>query len=511
VSTPEPESRETPEVERFLAYAAHARTKPTFDEEEREYKLEIAQRLRGMLRAASQGSLEPQPGVATVFAGRFSGRKYELTSNEQNAWLRSWAAADGESLMQALAQFLTGYEARSRFSSFAESAQKAHETAGIGADPQNVLIFGSLFNFALEPEHLPIVSPVLFEMVEQLFGWETKSESLTDRYIHHVEFTHWLSDRMSAEGIPIRDMLDVASLIWVSVEERQAWMPALPSKRTPLPPSDASSGGERDRESVYLSVCTIYRNAASDLAEWLELHRLMGVQRFYLYDNLSDDHHLEVLEPYLKEGLVVLQDWPVFPAPQMPAYEHCLREHREESRWIAFIDIDEFLFSPNGQPLPDLLTDYERWPGIGVLSAVFGPSGHRTTPPGLVLENYRKRRDLTAGGKFIKSIVDPKRTVGAKSVHHFEYVDGLAVDENGYTILEFAVKTPSLSRLRINHYWAKSEEEAWAKLAMPMAATGSFRPWIDVRAINKTWNETDEVLLAYLPAIREALARNKKR
>src|SRR5205823_5139263 len=140
--------------------------------------------------------------------------------------------------------------------------------------------------------------------------------------------------------------LDAASLIWVSVEERQAWMTVSPSERTPLPPPDASSSGDRDRESVYLSVCTIYRNAASDLAEWLEFHRLMGIQRFYLYDNLSTDHHREVLEPYLEEGLVVLQDWPVFPAPQQPAYEHCLREQREESRWIAFFDIDEFLFSP---------------------------------------------------------------------------------------------------------------------------------------------------------------------
>ena len=40
-------------------------------------------------------------------------------------------------------------------------------------------------------------------------------------------------------------------------------------------------------------------------------------------------------------------DWPMFPG-QVQAYEHCIERARDDSRWIAFIDIDEFLFSPTG-------------------------------------------------------------------------------------------------------------------------------------------------------------------
>jgi hypothetical protein len=32
----------------------------------------------------------------------------------------------------------------------------------------------------------------------------------------------------------------------------------------------------------YLAVCAIYRNEAEFLGEWLEFHRLAGVQRFFL-------------------------------------------------------------------------------------------------------------------------------------------------------------------------------------------------------------------------------------
>ena len=95
----------------------------------------------------------------------------------------------------------------------------------------------------------------------------------------------------------------------------------------------------------YLSIVAIYRDEAVYLREWVEFHRIVGVERFFLYDNFSVDDHREVLAPYLDEGIVVLHEWPVFPG-QIPAYDDALRRHGAESRWIAFIDLDEFVGDP---------------------------------------------------------------------------------------------------------------------------------------------------------------------
>jgi hypothetical protein len=57
-----------------------------------------------------------------------------------------------------------------------------------------------------------------------------------------------------------------------------------------------------DRGGAYLAACTIYRDDAAYLAEWIEFHRLMGVERFFLYDNGSTDHQSEVLAGYLARG-----------------------------------------------------------------------------------------------------------------------------------------------------------------------------------------------------------------
>jgi hypothetical protein len=210
----------------------------------------------------------------------------------------------------------------------------------------------------------------------------------------------------------------------------------------------------------YLSICTMYRDHASYLLEWLEFHRLVGAEHFFLYDNGSVDDHLEVLGPYLHEGIVEVHEWPIHPG-LAAAFDHCVEHHRLDSRWIAFIDIDEFLFSPTGKALAEILAGYEQYPGVCVTRADFGTSGHQSKPPGLVIENYLRRRTYTPGAEtHMKSIVDPARVVRCRNAHWFDYADaGSAVDENEQpvaAVLPFTKSPASLSLLRINHYVTKS-------------------------------------------------------
>jgi hypothetical protein len=267
--------------------------------------------------------------------------------------------------------------------------------------------------------------------------------------------------------------------------------------------------------AAYLAVCAIYRNEAPYLREWIEFHRLVGVERFFLYDNVSTDEHRDVLEPYVAEGIVTLHDWPFFPG-QLQAYDHTLREHRDDSRWIAFLDLDEFLFSPAAAKVSDVLPEYEQWAGVGANWAVFGTSGHEHKPEGLVLENYVWRcHDMQEGNRHIKSIVDPTRTEGAGDPHWFRYRNGgFAVDEHHQRIPYARTKSPSWERLRVNHYFTKSKEEFRRKLAKGKADQPEGRAsaleridWI----ADRLHDERDETIQAYLPALREALAARDPR
>lgn len=270
------------------------------------------------------------------------------------------------------------------------------------------------------------------------------------------------------------------------------------------------------RRHPYLSVCAIYRNEAPYLREWIEFHRLVGFERFYLYDNGSIDEHLEMVAPYVEEGLVELEEWPHFPG-QILAYEDTLRRHAEDSHWIAFLDLDEFLFSPTGTRVSEVLRDYERWPGVVVNWAVFGTSGHVEPQPGLVIENYTHRTDAYGFNRPVKSIVDPRRVAHFCDPHYFTYHDGTAVDERFREVKSRNyTDAVSFSRLRVNHYVTRSEREYRAKLSGPTAALPpSDRHLRGERATEaalarrmKAWNEMrDETIQTYLPELRAALAR----
>jgi hypothetical protein len=262
----------------------------------------------------------------------------------------------------------------------------------------------------------------------------------------------------------------------------------------------------------YLSICAIYRDEGPYLREWLEFHRLVGVERFYLYDNNSTDDHAEVLRPYVEEGLVELNPWPTHPA-QVQAYQDCLLRHRGESRWMAFIDLDEFLFSPLGLPLPEVLSEYEQWPGVGANWAVFGTSGHRSRPEGLVLENFTRRTDRNVN-KSIKSIVDPSEVRAFCQPHFFMLRSGPTVDENGQPITGppfSATNEVSFERLRVNHYATKSEEEFRGKLDRGHAdSTPPKSELMDETDIQNRFalldRVTDTTIQMYLPALKKAMA-----
>jgi hypothetical protein len=207
----------------------------------------------------------------------------------------------------------------------------------------------------------------------------------------------------------------------------------------------------------------------------------------------------------------VVHDWPIDPG-QLEAYEHCLTTHVDEARWIAFIDLDEFLFSPTGRPVPEILTDYERWPAVLINRATYGTSGHDTRPPGLVIENYVLRADDDyPPNRTIKTIADPTRTERA-GVHLFSYRDGFAVDEHQCRVDDAVTERTSFEKLRINHYFSRSVEEFRKKFERVRADTGApkrppDRPLNVERMDSVLSKQRDEILLPYAPRVREALER----
>lgn len=131
---------------------------------------------------------------------------------------------------------------------------------------------------------------------------------------------------------------------------------------------------KRIEKRYTVSICAIFKDEAHNFKEWIEFHKIVGAEHFYLYNNFSSDNFLDVLKPYIEEGLVTLTEWP-FVKGQMKAYEHCFENHKNDSKWISFLDLDEFIVPIKSESLSAWLQKMERFPCVLVYWKMFGTSG----------------------------------------------------------------------------------------------------------------------------------------
>lgn len=236
---------------------------------------------------------------------------------------------------------------------------------------------------------------------------------------------------------------------------------------------------------VNLTILAIFQNEAPYLAEWLAFHLAQGVERFVLFDNRSTDGWREVVAKF--KDVVDVIPW-YLPQPcQVPAYVSYFQGVHQArggpyraSRWVAVLDIDEFLCPAPGEPklLREILADYaaQGVAGLGVNWMIYnGYTQYAAPPSGLQIDAYTLRcKDDHDCNNHIKSIVDPLRATGIRNPHEFT-LNGPMIDELGRPLKGHLTQTPTHTRLRINHYFIRSRQEWETKVAKGRADNGTKR------------------------------------
>lgn len=220
-----------------------------------------------------------------------------------------------------------------------------------------------------------------------------------------------------------------------------------------------------------LAIAACFRNELLFLEEWLHYHLLIGVQHFYLANNDFDKvPGNSILLPYIKKGIVTL----------IPDCNTSWAHHRTmpklldlaigNTKWLAVIDIDEFIY-PQKQDLDiyKLIKEFEK-PKIAALGlnwCVYGSSNqifHRE----LVSTYYLKRASQFHPINYtVKLIIRPEQVSKCKG-HSFDFKSGNVVNTLFDVIKqeEDKYKTENVvwKKLRLNHYPIKSIEDFMKKV-----------------------------------------------
>lgn len=276
-----------------------------------------------------------------------------------------------------------------------------------------------------------------------------------------------------------------------------------------------------------LSICAIFKNEERYLREWIEYHRMIGIDHFYLYNNDSTDFYKMALADYVNNGIVSLFDISG-EKQQMPAYNHALSIAKEESDWLAIIDLDEFIIPKDKANLPSALNtilarasekmslldgfDVSMIAGVQLSWVYYGTSFHIDPPNGLVLENYLNRIAIEDNDNWCKCIYYTDHIDEIVNPHFtFPQEGKIFIDENGdYVPICARSMTTKANHLYVNHYTTRSYNEHVYKLTK--------RGWAD--GLEITQDHIDKLLdqgqhqfnaiydpttLRYVPALKSRL------
>jgi len=224
-----------------------------------------------------------------------------------------------------------------------------------------------------------------------------------------------------------------------------------------------------EKRRYNVAICAIFKNESRYFREWIEFHKLVGVEHFYLYNNCSEDDYINVLQPYIDDGLVTLIEWPQQQA-QMQAYQNCIEQFRREVQWLGFIDLDEFVVPIEKNTVGDILDRFVKNRSAVLLYwRLYGTSGRMDrSRKGLVTEDFTVCwPKLSEVGKcFLNMNYDFLKNAGRKSMLHHHPIGGYGflkyhpvnlfdnVCYGGYNKLDSA-EVP----MQINHYFTKSYKE----------------------------------------------------
>jgi hypothetical protein len=226
-----------------------------------------------------------------------------------------------------------------------------------------------------------------------------------------------------------------------------------------------------------ISIVSLFRDEAKYLKEWIEFHLLVGVDEFHLVNNNSSDNYLDILDKYIKLGIVKLYDINVETKNNVKSFsnEQILVRHwvnklneivlNSTDDWMIHVSTDEFLFPTENENIKDVLKNFDNNVGeISVNWTLFGNSKIILSDNDLLIEKLTKSSVSEWGENFhVKPIFKPKAVLRVPSVHftqlkpQFIKVDATGNSQNFRNMYE--VKNRVLSPLHINHY--RLRDLAW--------------------------------------------------
>jgi hypothetical protein len=225
----------------------------------------------------------------------------------------------------------------------------------------------------------------------------------------------------------------------------------------------------------FISICSIFRNEADYLKDWIEFHQKIGVEKFILYNDHSTDHFMDVLSPFISNQTVSLIDHKdTTGARQMTSYAHYVVHFDKDSVWSAYIDVDEFLY-PTKDSLPQTLKNKNNQKAVVANWVCFFSKDLLYSNEPIWLRSKHRTSFDFSWNKHVKLLVQKDTIQYFYNPHAIRSKNNLPIFDNQNNIiqqdgqnLQGALMDIDINNylpdIKIHHYYIKSKEEFQNKM-----------------------------------------------
>jgi hypothetical protein len=201
-----------------------------------------------------------------------------------------------------------------------------------------------------------------------------------------------------------------------------------------------------------IAICLIIKDENEYLQEWIDYHRSIGIDHFFIYDNESK----EPVKDNSKDVTVKLWTDNIH-ASQCRAYKDCCINNSNYN-YIAFIDTDEFIMLNGYSNIKDCLKSISMSFDALVLSwRMYGQPKPYFTNKTPMTDYIYYHEDI-----HVKSLVNPKKVIEFKNPHN-STITGICIDELGNKV-KGAWNIHTSKNIWIKHIWTRSQSEFKIKI-----------------------------------------------
>ena len=124
------------------------------------------------------------------------------------------------------------------------------------------------------------------------------------------------------------------------------------------------------------AVICIARLEGNYIREFVEHYLALGFSKIIIADNNHDgEDDLDVIDDYVKNGQVIIEDYHNIEKAQMKAYTELYLKYGNKFDWLLFCDIDEFLVLEKHKTIQEFLADKNDYECVLINWKTYGDSG----------------------------------------------------------------------------------------------------------------------------------------